>query len=201
MDDVQTALEGEVIGAAFRRLLRTGAGITVHDLALDLGQPQRATGAAVEELHGRGRVRLDEEGRLVGAAGLSVRPDRHQIKLGGRAFWTWCAYDILGIFGALRADGWARSGSLHSGDSLEVRFHRGRPEPTSLVLFRPDESYMSCCANVYEDWCPNSNFFESAEVARAWATERHLPGRVLGLAEAADLATRSWAPLADGLHL
>ncbi len=60
---------------------------------------------------------------------------------------------------------------------------------------------MSCCANVYEDWCPNSNFFESREVAAAWAAARSIPGRVMERAEAADLATRNWEPLADGLRL
>ena len=201
MDDVHEGLDGEVSRAAFRRLLRTSAAIPVADLASDLGRPEREVRVRVEELHRGGRLRLDEEGRIVGAVGLSVSPDRHRIELGGRTFWTWCAYDILGIFGALGADGSASSTSPHSGASLEVDFHRGRPEPTSLVLFRPDDGYMSCCANVYEDWCPNSNLFESREAASAWATARRLPGRVLGLAEAADLATGSWAPLVDELHL
>ena len=32
---------------------------------------------------------------VVGSAGLSVRPDRHEIEVEGREFWTWCAYDSL----------------------------------------------------------------------------------------------------------
>src|SRR5262245_11726671 len=200
MDDVHVALDGEINRAAFRRLLRTGTAIPVPDLASDLERPEREIGAAVEGLQGGGRLRVDEQGRIVGAAGLSVTPDRHRIELGGRAFWTWCAYDILGIFGALGADGSARSASPRSGEALEVHFRRGRPEPTSLVIFRPDDDYVSCCANVYEDWCPNSNFFESREAASAWATGPGLPGRILDLAEAAELATRNWEPLVDGLR-
>jgi hypothetical protein len=107
-----------------------------------------------------------------------------------------CAYDVLGIFGALQADGTARSASPYSGESLELHFRQGRPELTSLVLFRPNDGYMSCRASVYEDWCPNSNFFESREAASAWATARNLPGRVHHLAEAADLATGNWTDAA-----
>jgi alkylmercury lyase len=136
-----------------------------------------------------------------GSAGLSIIPDRHEIELDGRRFWTWCAYDILGIVGALRADGTAHSRSPATGASLEVGFRQGRPEPTSLVLFRPDDNYKSCCANVYEDWCPNSNFFASRESASAWAAARGIPGRVMDLAEAANLATANWEPLAGGLRL
>jgi alkylmercury lyase len=201
MGDVRAALNTEISGAAFRRLLTTGTATPIVDIASDLDRPEQEIGAAVEALRGMGGIRVDEKGRIVGAAGLSVGPDRHSIEFGAHTFWTWCAYDILGIFGALQADGTAHSASPHSGESLEIHFRQGRPELTSLVLFRPDDGYMSCCANVYEDWCPNSNFFESREAASAWAAARSLPGRVLDLAEAADLATRTWEPLAGGLRM
>lgn len=184
-----------------RQPLRTGGAVPVADLASDLDRPERDIADAVEDLKGEGRIRLDEQGRIVGAAGLSIGPDRNRIELGGRTFWTWCAYDILGIVGALGADGTARSTSPHSGGSVEVRFRQGRPEAPSLVLFRPDDGYMSCCANVYEDWCPNSNFFESGEAASTWAAARGIPGQVMDLAEAADLATTNWEPVAEGLRL
>ena len=45
------------------------------------------------------------------------------------------------------------------------------------------------------------NFFESREAASTWAAARGIPGRVLDLAEAAELATRNWEPLAAGLRL
>src|SRR5215813_13301650 len=115
MDDVSVALDGAVSRAAFRRLFRTGGAVPVADLVSDLDRPEQEIAEAVEDLEGEGRIRLDEQGRIVGAAGLSIGPDRHRIELGGRTFWTWCAYDILGIVGALGADGTARSTSPHSG--------------------------------------------------------------------------------------
>jgi len=201
MDDVSTILNRDVSGAAFRRLLRTGTAVSITDLAADLDRPEPQVELAVGELRSEGSIQVDDRGRVVGAAGLSIGPDRHRVEVGDRTFWTWCAYDILGIVGALQADATAYSASPHSGESLTVRFHQGRPEPTSLVLFRPDDGFMSCCANVYEDWCSNSNFFESREAALAWAAPRGIPGHVMDLSEAADLATRNWEPLADGLRL
>ena len=119
-------------------------------------------------------------------------PDRHQIELNGRTFWTWCAYDILGIFGALRADGDSRSPSPPDLTVIELRFLGGRPRHADAVLFRPAEDLMSRCDNVYEEWCPNSNLFASRKLAQAWADEHQLAGRVLSLEEASSLATQEW---------
>ena len=116
----------------------------------------------------------------------------HEIELDGRRFWTWCAYDILGIFGALGASGRALSPSPVAG-TIEVDFERGRPVNSEAVLFRPDEELMSRCENVYEEWCPNSNLFASKELAASWAAIHSMHGRVMQLAEAADLATNDWS--------
>ncbi len=50
----------------------------------------------------------------------------------------------------------------------------GQPQKSRAVLFRPDADLMSCCNNVYEDWCPNSNLFANRASARKWATEHGL---------------------------
>jgi alkylmercury lyase len=136
---------------------------------------------------------------VISAAGLSIEPDRHRILLEGREFWTWCAYDVLGIFGALAASGKAYSVSPATGAALEVAFAGGRPEATDLVLFRPQDR-PGCCSNAYEEWCPNSNFFEEAEYARRWTDEHSVSGNVLGLTEATELAARSWMQLSAGLE-
>jgi alkylmercury lyase len=199
VSSLRETIGDQVRGAAFRRLLSTGKEADVAELAVDLGRPLEGIAAAVDDMNRQGRLRLDGEGRVFGAAGLSVASDRHEIDIDGRRFWTWCAYDIMGIFGALGASGLARSASALSGRPLEVRFRLGRPEPANVVLFRPDETSMSCCENVYEKWCPNSNFFETREAARTWSKEHGLDGRVLTLDEASDLATRDWEPLVSGI--
>jgi hypothetical protein len=200
MNAISEALSDEISGAAFRRLLQTRSPVEAEELGADLGRPPEAIRAALQELDQRGRIRLDGQGNVIGSAGLSVRPDRHQIEIGGWEFWTWCAYDVVGIFGALGATGRARSSSRQSGAPLEVDFRLGRPEPTAVVLFRPDEDYMSCCASVYEEWCPQSNFFETREAAAAWSKAHGLSGGVLALEEATELASKNWEPLVRGLR-
>jgi len=180
--------------AAFRLLLAHHDAISVGELAAATGIKREKLEEHLEELDRAGRIRRDDAGRVVGSAGLSVTTDRHEIELDGRRFWTWCAYDIFGIFGALEASGHALSPSP-DGRSIEVRFERGRPVNGDAVLFRPDEELMSCCENVYEEWCPNSNMFGDADNARKWAGERGIKGRIMSLAEASKLGASAWADL------
>jgi len=178
--------------AAFRLLLARSEPVDAEELAAATGiSPSRLSGL-LDTLDSAGRIRRDESGRVIGSAGLSVTPDRHEIELDGRRFWTWCAYDILGIFGALGASGRALSPSPGAG-AIAIEFKRGRPVHSEAVLFRPDEELMSSCENVYEEWCPNSNLFADAERATRWAEERGLSGRVMGLEKASDLGTADWA--------
>jgi alkylmercury lyase len=185
----------EVRAAAFRLLLANGRTASMQDLATELQCPADELAAIVEGLGAAGSIRIDGDGRVFGSAGLSVVPDRHRIETEGRTFWTWCAYDAVGILGALDASGRAVSRSPLTGAPIEVCFRAGRPQPDSVVLFRPHDRYRDRCANVYEEWCPNSNFFESRDAASAWVTEHRLDGHVLSLDEATDLAGQQWRPL------
>ena len=188
-------LAGVVRGQAFRQLLATGDPATGEDLAAAVGLSSDKVARVLEELNTAGRIRRDETGRVVGSAGLSVVPDRHQIELEGRMLWTWCAYDILGIFGALGATGTAVSRSPATAASITMHFRDGRPGTAGIVLFRPSDSYAASCTSIYGEWCPNSNFFEDAELARAWSERHEVEGRILSLEEACELATKDWLPL------
>jgi len=185
---------------AFQHLIRNSQPVTPEQLAEASGFDLERTTTMLEELDRAGRIRRDSTGRVVGSAGLSVMTDRHQINLNRRKFWTWCAYDIFGIFGALRADGDARSPSPPDRTVIELRFVGGRPQHAEAVLFRPAEDVMSQCDNVYEEWCPNSNLFSSPKLAQAWADEHGLGGRVLSLEEASSLATQEWRDVVGALE-
>ena len=186
--------QAAIRSAAFRLLLAHSESIDVEELSDATGIKPDRVAIVLDELDSAGRIRRDQHGRVVGSAGLSITPDRHAIELNGRKFWTWCANDILGIFAALGASGRALSPSP-DGHTIEVQFQQGRPVDNQIVLFRPDEDLMSCCENVYEEWCPNSNLFFHAEEANRWAEERGIRGQVLDLEVASDLGAKDWADL------
>src|SRR5438309_151383 len=196
---LKLASEGDLSGTvrveAFRQLLASGFPVEVDSLASSMACPLGIVVSTLDELDRAGRIRRDGRGRVIGSAGLNVVPDRHRIELDGRTFWTWCAYDILGIFGASVATGTAFSRSPATGRAIQVRFYDGRPQIEGAVLFRPSDSYAECCTNIYEEWCPNSNLFEDQKSAESWSTRRGLKGRILSLEGASELATGEWLPL------
>lgn len=193
-------LSDDVRQEAFRRLLSTGRPVTSAELAGQLGLPEQDLRDAVAEMAKRGQLRVNDRGTITGAAGLSVEADRHQIVITGRRFWTWCTYDILGIFGALEADGQAHSTEP---TTFDLHFERGQPDATDMVLLLPngDPRDEECCANAYEQWCPNANLFQNEKAAEAWAQSHGVSGQVVPLAEAVSMATQAWASLVEGLTL
>jgi hypothetical protein len=140
-----------------------------------------------------GRVELDGEGRLLGIAGLTIEPTRHEVTVDGATRWTWCALDAVGILGALEADGTIRSTNPQNGDPIEIAFAAGEPndEAVLFILGGYDGT------NVREDWCPLVNFFTNKNEADAWVLENGLDGDVVSISELAQDAAAMWRPVTD----
>jgi len=64
------------------------------------GSPAEARRTAAL-LAARGRAELDDDRRLVGIHGLTLRPGRHTIEHEHVPHFTWCAFDAIGIPAAL----------------------------------------------------------------------------------------------------
>ena len=181
-----------VRAAGFRLLLARGAPIAVDVLAEVIGAGARSVRSALDESVRNGRARVDDAGRLVGTGGLSVVPHRHEMLVGERQFWTWCAYDAIGILAALEADGLIRTSDPASSKHLEIVFSKGCAAEGSAVLFVPR---FDSCSSVIDEWCPNANLFESEANARAWAERRCIAGEVLSMSQASRVGASSWRPL------
>jgi hypothetical protein len=71
---------------------------------------------------------LDDDRRLVGIHGVTLRPTRHRFMHDGRNQHTLCAYDSIGIPAALRLDATAHTNCPSCGASLAVDIgDRGAP--------------------------------------------------------------------------
>src|SRR5712691_4870168 len=111
MDDVGQ----QTRAAAFRLLLKTGGAVSAAQIAAATKAAPSAVEADLRRLDAAGRIRLSAEGHVLGSAGLSAAPAAHELWLGSRRFWTWCAYDVVGIVGTLGADARSLSRSPATG--------------------------------------------------------------------------------------
>jgi hypothetical protein len=150
--------------------------------------------AALRDLLARGAARVDYQGRLLAIAGLSVVSDRHRIDIAGRTFWTWCAFDAIGILAAIGRDGSLSTTEPETANPITVVFEQGRPAASDAALLLPATS-TEVCANVIEEWCSLANLFTTEARARGWARVRRVEARILALPEAADLGRANWLPL------
>lgn len=184
----RTVEQSHVLARAFNELLEAPQPVSVELLADGLGTSVSALEQQLAALAERGWVRRDAAGAVVGSRGLSIEPTRHELELPqGRRF-TWCAYDTLGIFGALAVSGTIRSQTPLE-QPVELEVVDGRPVAANgVVLFFPQRQVTS----VVDEWCPLANFFLDAEAARAWAAANDVEGQVLMLEQASARGTADW---------
>jgi Alkylmercury lyase len=204
------AFEHTLLAKAFHLLLDDRRPISPAQLAGAFESRPERVERILALLDWQGRLRRDRTGALSGSHGLSLTPTPHELLLehhNGREqqFWTWCAWDAVGILVALDASGRIRSTSPSSGAPIQLDFHYGHPhdpEPGLVVFFADTDCCTpangaddpGCCGSgsVIDEWCPLVNFFEHAGAAQAWAAEHGVRGTAVPLAEATDRGRRVW---------
>lgn len=189
-------LDRLVEAVAFRELLRTRSPVAPATLVAAIGGDEAAVGRTIAAVADAGHLRLSAGGDVVGSAGLSVVPSRHQLTVEGERFWTWCAWDAVGILAALGASGLVESRDPRSGRPVEVAFHEGQPDATPAVIFMVE---LPTFRSAHDEWCPLVNLFESDASARDWAAASGVAGSVVTVAEASARGTRRWGPLVQEL--
>ena len=185
----EDAGEADILMTAFKTLLNSGERVKVDFLSRELHRKTDDVMARMKTLQRAGHLQLDGEGCIVGAGGLSLLHTKHEMSIEGRIFWAWCAFDVLGIFGALQASGFARSVDPSTNDGLILYFLRGVPQDMSLLIFMGDP-----CAgvSVCDDWCSKVNFFKSKSSAEAWIEVKGITGSLISVGNLMAAAREAW---------
>jgi hypothetical protein len=184
---------GQLREAGFALLLRDRHPVEVADLADAIGINPASAEAAVTALAHAGWLDLDDSGRVVGAAGLSLATGPHRLTVGAASFRTWCAYDSLGIAAALTADAHIETTCGQCGTPITLAFRGGVPEragPERLWLAEGG-------ADLRGSFCTPTVLLCGEEHGAAWAEAQDGRGRLLDLAEGARLGAVDWAGCAN----
>ena len=198
LDDVKAhELAPEVAAlrtAAFKLLLDHGLPVELDDWAEAAGVDQETIGDVLNR--NAGRVQLDDQGRLLGIAGLTIEPSGHELDINGQKRWTWCALDAVGILGALEATGTIRSTDPRTGATVTIEFVDGQPQEgaTIFILGGYDGG------NIREEWCPLVNFFNTRSDAETWVQDNQLTGDILTVRQITGEASEMWQAVTDPTH-
>jgi hypothetical protein len=187
----ESVLARQLQEAAFHILLHTRKPVTLDHLAARTGD---IVGMAdgVEELRKSGHIQLDSDGNIIGALGLTLRSTIHRLSIHDSTLWAWCAFDVLGIFGALRTSGEAVSADPCNGEEIRLKFADGIPQNTEPTIFMADvQNDRSLC----ENWCSKVNFFASARSAEVWVEASGLSGSLVSVRDLAPVAAEVWSRL------
>lgn len=186
----EDAAESKVEVIAFQTLLRSGERVKVESIGKELGRKTDDVMTDIKALQCKGHIELDNEGFIVGVGGLSSAPTKHELSIDGRRFWAWCAFDVIGIFGALQASGFARSQDPTTKDNIVVNFARGLPDDMGLKVFMANRltGGSVCC-----DWCWKVNFFQSESSAQAWTRANGVTGSLITVANLMAVARELWS--------
>ena len=127
------ALEHALLASAFRLLLDDPRPVSPTRLSETLATEPDQVERTLARLDQQGRIRRDQTGAVAGSHGLSLTPTPHELILEQkrgreRRYWTWCAWDAVGILAALDASGRIRSTSPSSGAPIQLDFHHGHPQ-------------------------------------------------------------------------
>ena len=165
--------QNAVLALAFNELLEAPQPVSVELLAESLGTEILALDEQLSALAERGWIRRNPEGAIVGSRGLSLEPTRHELELPQGRRYTWCAYDTLGIFGALAVSGTIRS-TTPLDEPVELEVVNGRPVAADgVVLFFPQRQVTS----VVDEWCPLANFASTRKPPAPGRTRTTSKGR------------------------
>jgi hypothetical protein len=178
--------------ACFRAVL-AGDARPLAELADEAG----ASGREAAELADRDLILLDGAGRVVGAAGLSLEPLRqHRLRLRGRAFWTWCAIDAVGIPAALGEDAAVETTCHHCGAPARLELRGGEVADAGHADVRLWNAAHVPGRGMARGTCTLMNLFCSPAHLDAWrAAHPDARGAAVDLAGAAALGRAWWGPL------
>jgi hypothetical protein len=181
--------------AAFALLLDHGEPVTNDRLAVAAALTAADVADLLADFDADGRARFDDEGRLIGIAGLSIEPTRHRLDIGDTTRWTWCALDAIGILGAVGRDATYTTQLPDTDDELTVAFTANGPAPTDTVVFMAS-GYGN--DSVVDTWCPTVNLFADADGATIWANAHAIDGQPIPVTDLAADAAAIWMPIAAG---
>jgi len=175
--------------ALYRRLAE-GAPVALRALAAELAMPREEVERRLAAWPG---VYYDDERRVVGYWGLTIRPMTHRLRVDGRELFAWCAWDTLFLPALLGRT--AEVSSVCRGNGEPVRLSvspRGveSAEPEGIVVSFLIPGADAVRADVITSFCHYVHFFSSVDVAQPWLAQ-HPEAFLLRLDEAHEVGRRT----------
>jgi alkylmercury lyase len=136
-----------------------------------------------------GGIFTDDQDRVIGFLGLSIRPMPHRLRIDGRTLYAWCAWDTLFVPELLGAAAEVESQCPTTGQRITLTVKGTEvtnplPADTVISYLHKDEPLDQ---NVINSFCRYIHFFANPDAAAEW-TAQHESTFTLSLAEGSEIA-------------
>lgn len=166
-------------GIAIRlyKRLAEGEPVTAEEIGADLELSKDHVERILDRWYG---VVRDDERRVTGFWGLSLRETKHRFKVDGQLLYTWCAWDALFIPELLGRCALVTSHCPVTGQNIRLTvtpwgIEQVEPSSVTMSLLIPEHDKVR--ENVVQHFCHFVNFFDSPESGSSWTAEN--PGTFL----------------------
>jgi len=170
----ETAFEWKVFHRFWHMLAQSGTPISLDALAQALHSSREQVKAVLERYPD---AEYDQFGNLLGW-GLTLNPTVHQVVLGGRSLYAWCAPDTLYDPIVLNRSAQIVSQCPVTGAKIEMlltpdRLLRLSPASAVVSIVRDGSMFtrLQEAGCIRQGGCNNQFFFASGEVAAPWVSE------------------------------
>jgi alkylmercury lyase len=167
-------------------LLAEGQPVEHQRLATRAGLTAAQVTALLGELPG---VYLDENGRVIGFWGLTIRPMAHRLIVDDRVLYAWCAWDTLFLPELIGEPAKVQSTCPTTGEPISLSVRDGEvadvaPESTVLSFLHRDRPFD---ADAIATFCHYVHFFADHAAAEQWTSQRDATF-VISLADGVEIA-------------
>lgn len=186
------------------RLLAGGEAVAAGQAADSAGLSQELAQTIFQQIKAAGAAEFDEQDRVTGLNGLSIRPTRVRFTVGGKNLYAWCAMDTLGLPYLLQQTAEVESECPVTKQPVKLtvspeKVESAQPVGVVLSVVSPGAGLPSDCnpcdlAGTDGALCRNMHFFASTAAGETWLVE-HEGANIVPVEEAHTFARRLYDSL------
>jgi len=178
--------EQQQLALSVYRLLADGEPVEQDRLAARAGLEPEYVSTLLSDLPG---VYLDDEERVIGFWGLTIRPMTHRLLVDDRLLYAWCAWDTLFLPELIGKSAQVQSTCPTTGTPISLTVHDHEladivPPNTVLSFLHRDQPFD---ADAIATFCHYVHFFADLVAAEQWTSE-HDGTFVISLADGTEIA-------------
>ncbi len=143
----------------------------------------------------------NDEGDIVGLAGLSLNDWNQKFRVNGNDFTTWCALDTLYLPQVLKKTAEVEAMDPVTNETIQITLGPDGVDDSpddaviSIVVPKVDKKGIESAEQIWSAFCSYSHYFTSVQSGREWFKDKHVEPVFLSIEEGHELGGKWFAQI------